>query len=57
MNEDKRIIKIAFEVTDNFELQLEDIRKMFSNKIILNQVKEILNNKKKLDVVAIEIKK
>ena len=32
MNEDKRIIKIAFEVTDNFELQLEDIRKMLSNK-------------------------
>ena len=28
-----------------------------ANKIILNQVKEILNNKKKLDVVAIEIKK
>ena len=28
----KRVIKIAFEVTDNFELQLEDIRKMLSNK-------------------------
>ncbi len=31
MNE-KRVIKIAFEVTDNFELQLQDVRKMLSNK-------------------------
>ena len=28
----KRVIRVDFEVTDNFELQLEDIRKMLSNK-------------------------
>jgi len=32
MNKEKRVIRVAFEVTDNFELQLEDIRKMLSNK-------------------------
>tara|TARA_Y100001963_G_C6665446_1_gene392495 strand:+ start:78 stop:239 length:162 start_codon:yes stop_codon:yes gene_type:complete len=29
---EKRVIKIAVEVSDNFELQLEDVRKMLSNK-------------------------
>ena len=32
MDKEKRVIRVAFEVTDNFELQLEDIRKMLSNK-------------------------
>ncbi len=47
---EKRVIRVDFEVTDNFELQLEDIRKMLSNKYKNNFFQVLWLEDKKMEL-------